>query len=104
MNALKFDRDHFHTNEYNKMLDFFENEINGDWEKVKSAQEANKEFFDKIKKITEDPNNAVNFVPLIFSLLLKTPRYSYMRIEYEGNRYEIRIDSLMYRLDITDQT
>lgn len=62
---------------------------------MKAAEEANNEFFEKLKKITEDESNALYSGSSAVELLNDTPRYEYIKnLENNGKKYEAEIDLL----------
>ena len=103
MKRFKFERKNNNKKSYNDMLDYFEDIIAKDKDLTDRAAEVNKKIYSQLKrKIDNNPKAAENFLPDIFDLLRTTPRYSVCAIFYEGKSYEIRIDTLLYSLDIVE--
>lgn len=103
MKRFKFERENNNTKSYNDMLDYFEDIIAKDKDLTDRAAELNKKIYSQLKrKIDNNPKAAENFLPDIFDLLRTTPRYSVCAICHEGKSYEIRIDTLLYSLDIIE--
>lgn len=75
--------------------------INNDNELIERAKKANLDFYEKVKEITSDSDNALHAATMIDAVYRKTSRYSYIKnAEFQGKRYDIEIDELMLTFDI----
>lgn len=70
--------------------------LNSEEERIESAKKTNIEFFEKVKEITDNPDNALYAARMIVDLMNKTPRLSYIKeAKLDDKTYDIEIDSLM---------
>ena len=80
---------------FRKFAKEIENRINSDQNILKSAEEVNNEFFEKLKKLTEDESNTLYSGASAIEFLNDTPRYEYIKnLEDNGKKYEAEIDLL----------
>lgn len=81
-------------NEQNFMREL-EERINSDTEIIERSKKCNQDFFEKVKEITSNPENACFIGTMIEGLKEKHPRYSYIKhINHDGKEFEVEIDEL----------
>lgn len=80
-----------------------EDRINSDQNILEAAEEANNEFFGKLKKLTEDEENALYAGSSVIEFLNDTPRFEYIKnLEHNGKKYEAEIDLLSRRFHFVE--
>lgn len=88
---------------FRKFAREIEERINSDPDILTAAEEANNDFFGKIKKLTEDEANALYSGSSVIEFLADTPRFEYIKnLEHNGKKYEAEIDLLGRRFHFVE--
>lgn len=72
-----------------------EKQINDNQEIIESAKKCNLTFYNELKEIMKDEENALCVGSMLSKIQEQTPRYSYIKqVEYDGVKYDVEIDEL----------